>query len=476
MFGGFEQFFDMHGHGGHGGPQSDPKKRDTNELYERLEVPKTATKREIKKKWFAFCRKGHPDKGGDVDIFKKKQQAYEILMDEQKRELYDKYGLEGVESGGPTTMADLFGGGSRRQRSREPAKPQSIRETIEISLEEAYEGAAKDLEIEILTAKERIECEKCNGRGQYMQTIRRGPMIMQTQRTCAECNGQGVSFSQKKQKKKKLEVFIPAGCKNGHKRTMEGDGHDLPDMPSGDVIITFKVLKHPFYKRLGADLAMQKTLTLAEALCGYSFNIPHVNGKDWLNVKSKPGQVTQPGEVICIKEQGMPQMNMRSTRGNLYIKFTVVLPEQKSVKELDIIKKSLTSAHYNMPQAGLEEDKLSPGCDVKLVGLENHPQLNGAQGVVIDANTKPGQWAVKLEGKHELSGRIVSVPESKLQIRKPKQKVPLASSPPPSAYVEECSGEAVKDFDNIEHTPDTYGQNYDEEEEDHEGGVGCRQM
>eukprot|EP00493_Phyllostaurus_siculus_P026591 UN26936 len=197
---------------------------------------------------------------------------------------------------------------------------------MELTLEEVCTGPTKKITVYITTASSRQVCNNCSGRGTVMETVRRGPMILQTQRECSRCDGKGVSYKDQKKVKKTLDVYVPAGVKSGDKLTMEGDGHSLPDQPAGDVIVIFSVKQHKIYTRLQADLAMAKEITLTEALLGFSFRIRSINGEDWLKITNKPNHVTQPAEVIRIEGQGLPQKGNRNTRGALFVRFTVVLP------------------------------------------------------------------------------------------------------------------------------------------------------
>ena len=137
-----------------------------------------------------------------------------------------------------------------------------------------------------------------------METIRRGPMIMQTQRSCQMCDGRGKSYMNERKVKKVIDFYIPAGVKSGEKITLHDvslnrkvfstgcvpsfeEGHQLPDMPRGDVIVQFQVKKHSVYKRMGADLAMAKELTLVEALCGFEFHVRGLEEDSWLKIHGK---------------------------------------------------------------------------------------------------------------------------------------------------------------------------------------------
>merc|ERR1719263_2457770 len=246
-----------------------------------------------------------------------------------------------------------------------------------------------------------------------MDTVKRGPMIMQTQRECSHCGGKGVAFVGEKTKKKKLEIFVPQGVKDGDKQVLESEGHDLPDMPNGDIIIIYSVKPHKRYTRIQADLALQKELTLKEALCGYTFFVRHINGNDWIRIHSKSGEIIQPNSVIKIESVGLPQKNNRSVKGNLYVRFNVILPSNESLNE-NVPKqlKKLLDIKYNMPNKEFNDNReIKIGSKVRLVGLQKRPDLNGLSGTVIQLTGRSGQFAVHLE-----TGQNVAVREELLEI------------------------------------------------------------
>jgi len=344
---------------------------------------------------------------------------------------------------------------------------------ITIELEDVYKGPTKKITISVLTATEKKVCGRCDGRGIYMETVQRGPMIMQHQRECTHCGGKGIAFIGEKTKKKKLEVFVPQGVKDGDKQILEGEGHDLPDMPNGDIIIIYSVKPHKRYTRIQADLALQKELTLKEALCGYTFFVRHINGNDWIRIHSKPGEIIQPNNVIKIEGVGLPQKNNRSIKGNLYVRFNVILPSNKSLNETVMKKlKKLLDVKYNMPNKELNDNReIKLGSKVRLVGLQKRPDLNGLSGTVIQSTGRSGQFAVHLE-----TGQNVAVREELLEIIDAMDSnVSKDDKPLPNDYIEEVSGVLIDDFNSVQHTASEYGKSH-EEDEDESPGVGCKQM
>jgi DnaJ homolog subfamily A member 2 len=286
MFGGgipFEHF--AHGGGGsfggsfNGGRASRNSNgpADTTKLYETLEIEKTATQKEIKKAYFRLSKLHHPDKGGDEHQFKEINAAYEILSDPEKREKYDKYGLEGVADDddaaarGEDLFSMFFGGGRRSQRSG-PKKGPSVNHPIKVSLEDLYNGKTVKLAInrKVIVGDVKL-CTKCQGQGAFMEVRQLGPgMITQMQRTCPDCNGRGNS-AKTKNERKVLEVHIEKGMSNNSKITFAGDADEVPGMDEpGDVTFVIQEKEHDLFKRKGADLLLTKEISLNQALTGFT--------------------------------------------------------------------------------------------------------------------------------------------------------------------------------------------------------------
>lgn len=181
------------------------KEVDTQQLYDVLGVPKTATEVEIKKAFRKKALEHHPDKGGDEAVFKEVNAAYEVLGNAEKRELYDKHGLEGVKNGGGMSgfedIFGMFGGGGGHPGRKQRKKVQSTQREIHVTLEDLYNGKMIQLDHKktILCEEchgkggEGVEtCKDCKGRGSVMKTAMIGPgMISQQQVVCSKCKGQG---------------------------------------------------------------------------------------------------------------------------------------------------------------------------------------------------------------------------------------------------------------------------------------------
>jgi len=400
MFGGGGGFHGFHTAGG-----SDHEEVDTEKLYKVLGVGKNASEREIKKAFKKAALQHHPDRGGDAEKFKEVEKAKEILLDPKKRKLYDRYGEKGVERGGGGGAGDIFDlfTGGRSRRDSGPPKPKSVTQTIDITLEDVYKGSAIKRKWKINTASRRYNCSRCDGKGSVMQVVRQGPMVMQTQRQCDNCRGRGFSLANEKEVVKTGTVHIPHGIKNGGKITLTGEGHSLPDYQKGDVTFVVRLKKHKTYQRKGADLGCEHTLTLCQALCGYEFRLKHVSGKT-LIIKSKSGEVVQPGDLKVLSDYGLPQKGNHYVHGHLYIKFKVVFPLAPSLSsdKISLLQSSLKNVDY--PEM-VAESELGEGSRVRVhltalaaEKIYNRKMDMTAFGIIAGEAREEGEaWPVELD-------------------------------------------------------------------------------
>jgi DnaJ family protein A protein 2 len=277
MFGGMP-FGGMPGQRGNGTGKSEPS--DTTKLYEALEVEKTATPKEIKKAYFRLSKVHHPDRGGEEHKFKEIAAAYEILSDPEKRQQYDKYGLEGVnddggaEARGEDLFSMFFGHGGGRGgggRNSGPPKGPSVNHPIKVSLADLYKGKTVKLAVNRkIIVGEVKKCEACKGQGAVMELRQIGPgMVTQMQRVCSACEGQG-SIAATKPDRKILEVHIAKGMQHNQKISFAGMADEVPGMETGDVNFILQEKEHELFKRKGADLLVTKDISLNQALCGFT--------------------------------------------------------------------------------------------------------------------------------------------------------------------------------------------------------------
>lgn len=359
-----------------------PRKSDNTRYYAVLGVTKNASQDELKKAYRKAAIKNHPDKGGDPEKFKELAQAYEVLSDPEKREIYDQYGEDALKEGmggggGGHNPFDIFeqffggggfGGGSSRGRRQK--RGEDVVHTLKVSLEDLYNGTSKKLSL----SRNRL-CPKCRGKGSKsgasgkcygcqgtgMKVITRqiGPgMIQQMQHVCPECRGSGEVISDKDkcpqckgnkvtQEKKVLEVNVEKGMQHGQKIVFQGEADEAPDTVTGDIVFVLQLKEHPKFKRKYDDLYVEHTLSLTESLCGFQFALPHLDGRQLL-IKSNPGEVIKPGQSKAINDEGMPHYQRPFMKGRLYIHFNVEFPDSgvlspEQCKNLDAILPPRTS-------------------------------------------------------------------------------------------------------------------------------------
>lgn len=366
FFGGFPGFG--------GGPGDDDETSgntdaDNNLFYETLGVPKTASQDEIKKAYRKLAVKHHPDKGGDPEKFKDINAAYEVLSNPEKRELYDKYGIDGLREGGGGAdpfehlFGGLFGGGRRggggaRQETR---KVKPMVKDIKVTLADIYGGKMKNVTYTRQKTcepcggkggKDAKKCGKCKGHGLIEKIVQLGPGFISSQRApCPDCGGEGMAYDKANQCKsckgqkiveeeKTIEVPVEQGCPNDHHVTFTGEGNEIPGAMAGDLIVRFIVEKHPYFERKGADLFMKKNISLYEALTGVFFTVEHLDGAK-INISTAQGEIISPGTKKQIKKKGMPYYKDAMGQGNLYIEFNVEFPKKGELNNLDQLAKIL---------------------------------------------------------------------------------------------------------------------------------------
>lgn len=266
---------------------------------------------------------------------------------------------------------------------------------MQITLEDIYKGKTTKIAVnrERLCAKcdgkggkegAVQTCSTCKGRGMVTKMQMIGPgMYTQSQGPCDDCRGQGEMIDEKNKckecngkkvckEKKIIEVNIDKGSPNGCVYTFHGEADEYPGQEPGDVLIICQEKPHKTFKRKGADIMMEKTITLYEALTGVDFMVTHLDGQK-IRVKSTPGEVIKPDGIKTILDKGLPFHKTSFKFGNLFILFKVTFPEKLEENAL----KPLTALSF-MKTSQTDNDAAATVC--MLEGFNEGQRNTHAQG------------------------------------------------------------------------------------------------
>ncbi|KAG1938121.1 dnaJ homolog subfamily A member 4 [Pimephales promelas] len=387
-------------------------------FYDLLGVSPKASLDEIKKAYRKLALKYHPDKNpNEGEKFKLISQAYDVLSDPKKRDLYDQGGEQAIKEGGmaggesPMDIFNMFfGGGGRMQRER---RGKNVVHQLGVTLEELYKGSTRKLGLQKNVICEKCDgyggkkgtiekCSTCKGRGVQVHVQQIGPgMIQQTQSMCSDCQGQGEKFNSKdrckncnghktERKKKILEVHIDKGMKDGQKITFHGEGDQEPGLEPGDVIIILDLKEHPVFQRHEDNLTMTMKIKLVEALCGFKKTIRTLDNRSLL-VHSSPGQVIKPNDLKCIYNEGMPLYKDPCEKGLLIIKFEIEFPDNHWLPEhmRPDLERLLPARDHVMVTDDMEE--------VDLCEVDYDTQKRNYGGEAYDEDEGPRQGGVQCQ-------------------------------------------------------------------------------
>ncbi|XP_062118114.1 uncharacterized protein LOC133831733 isoform X2 [Humulus lupulus] len=396
-------------------PASSAVRASRTDYYSTLQVSRDATLQEIKASYRKLARQYHPDVSrspGAEEKFKEISAAYEVLSDDEKRSVYDRFGeegLQGVSDGSsgvdPFDVFDTFFGGSdgffagmgeeggfnfnSRNKNNQGL---DIRHDLHLSFEESVFGGRREIEITCLeacsscdgtgakTSNDLKSCSTCGGRGGVIKTQKTPFGMMSQVSTCGTCGGDGKIITDfcricggngRVQSKRTMDLVIPAGVSDGATMQMRGEGNfDSKRGIAGNLYIVLHVDSKQGIKREGLNLYSTINLHYTEAILGTTLKVETVEGMKDLDIPSG----TQPGETVKLSRLGVPDINKRSVRGDHYFVVNVLIPKKISdseralLEELASFQKCSKGFSYPSESNGMTEERFAKD---KVRGKEN---------------------------------------------------------------------------------------------------------
>ncbi|MCK9230330.1 MAG: molecular chaperone DnaJ [Syntrophales bacterium] len=340
------------------------------DYYTILGVDRNASDDEIKRNYRKLALKYHPDRNpGDLEAeenFKKAAEAYEVLRDQEKRAIYDRYGHEGLNGTGfrgfsgfddifssfGDIFEDVFGFRGRRTQSRTAPRPGAdLRYDMSISFMDAVSGVTTDIDIQRLEncpgcsghgtapGTEPALCPTCRGVGQ----VTRSSGFFSVSSTCPQCRGAGRVIENpcrecrgagKVEVTKKVQVRIPPGVETGVRLRLRGEGEEgIFGGPRGDLYVFIHAEPHDYFRREGDTLYCEVPVPMTLAALGGEVDVPTLDGVE----KIKIPRGTQHGRLFRLKGRGVPHLR-GSGRGDQVIQVAVEVPTDLSKKEEKLLK------------------------------------------------------------------------------------------------------------------------------------------
>ena len=340
------------------------------DLYELLEVQRTADPATIKSSYRRLAMDCHPDRhGGCTDKearFKAISQAYDVLKDPQKRAAYDRFGHAAFQNGGGAAGRNPFEAGGfsdifssifgefmdPRGQRQNAARGADLRYDLELSLEEAYQGASKDIQIEALAncdgcagqgsrgEARAARCSSCGGAGK----VRANQGFFVIERMCSACGGSGEVIADpcracdgegRALKRRTINVDIPAGVDEGTRIRVGGEGESgIRGATSGDLYLFVHMKRHAIFQRESSNLVADCPISFTMAALGGSVTIPGIDGSK-IDLKVPAG--VQSGETLRQRGAGMSVLNTRG-RGDLITRILVETPTKLSKEQKALLE------------------------------------------------------------------------------------------------------------------------------------------
>ncbi|KAH9618214.1 hypothetical protein KSS87_002638 [Heliosperma pusillum] len=365
--------------------------RAESDYYSILGVSRNASKSEIKsdfamvldaeffvevklvQTYRKLARSFHPDvnkEPGAEQKFKEISNAYEVLSDDEKKSIYDRFGEAGLKGSGPgmgdfSNPFDLFesifdlggmnmGMGGRGSRSRATEGEDQLYNLV-LNFKEAIFGVEKTIDVSRLEScgtcngsgakpgTNSTKCNTCGGQGQVVSSARTPLGVFQQVSTCSACGGTGETFTPcntcggdgRVKKSKRTNLKVPAGVDAGSRLRVKGEGNaGRKGGPSGDLFVVIDVIPDPVLKRDDTNILYSCKVSYIDAILGTTIKVPTVDGT--VDLKIPPG--TQPGTTLVMAKKGVPMLNKPNIRGDQLVRVQVEIPKRLSDEEKKLIE------------------------------------------------------------------------------------------------------------------------------------------
>jgi molecular chaperone DnaJ len=341
----------------------------TTYYYEILEVEREATLEEVRAAYRRLALRYHPDKnpgdGAAEEQFKRISEAYQVLADTEKRQLYDLYGdagLAGLDLGGfedifssfGEVFEDFFSFGRSRARQDQPQAGVDLRQRVLLTLEEVAQGLETALNVDrrvscrrcqgngVDPGSQRQTCSRCQGKGQVSQ----GKGLMKVLKPCPDCQGAGSIITAPCsgchgtgviQEKKQIQVRIPPGVDTGTRLRLRGEGEaGTRGAPPGDLYLEICLAPHANFTRKGKDLYYRSQISFVAAALGTEVEVPTLTAQT--QVLIPPG--TQPGATLRLPGLGLPGLRGKPP-GDLVVVVDLQTPTHLSNQQKQLLQEFL---------------------------------------------------------------------------------------------------------------------------------------
>jgi molecular chaperone DnaJ len=361
------------------------------DYYELLGVSREAGDADVKKAFRKLARELHPDINshdpGAEEKFKEVAEAYEVLSDPERRAIYDRYGHEGLRSGGyqPNfegfgSIADIFeaffgGGGPFGSgfggQAGGPGRGADAALEVSLTLEEVATGVTREVELNLSVRCANCNgngaepgtpietCERCGGTGQLQSVSRSMFGQLVRMHVCDRCDGEGkipkepcqvCRGSGQEVRAETVTVEIPAGIEDGQRLRLAGRAHaGTRGGPPGDLYLLVGVEPDPRFERRGDDLVTRVDVPFTDAALGTTLTVPTLTGDEQVSLKAG----TQPSTVLRLRGRGLPELRGRG-HGDLHIVVNVLVPSNLSDEQRELLRRFADSANgdtYPAPKA-----------------------------------------------------------------------------------------------------------------------------